>query len=99
MASQMIERASMLVFALGAMRAILEMLAYSLLGQGMLYLLVGDKRNSNPVYQLFSLLTRHPRMLVEKILPSTCSALLVGAITFFILLGLWLGLALMRKFI
>lgn len=89
----------MLVFTLGAMRAIIEMLGYSLLGKGALYLLVGNKRDGNPVYQLFSLLTRHPRMLVARILPRTCSELVLDAMTFLILLVLWLGLAYVRKFI
>lgn len=88
----------MLNFLLGALRGIVEMLGYCLLGQGFLYLLAGKKRASNPIYQLFSLITRPPRKLCARLLPVGSPDLLVSVVCFAILVLLWLGLAWARKF-
>ncbi|MFZ2266580.1 MAG: hypothetical protein WAV95_03295 [Azonexus sp.] len=88
----------MLIFLLGALRGIVEMLGYCLLGQAFLYLLAGPKRASNPIYQLLSLITRPPRHLCARLLPTGSSGLLVGIICFVILVLLWIGLAWARKF-
>lgn len=92
-------RAILPVFLISALRAILEMLALCLLGQAILYVLAGRGRRENPIYRLFDLITRPPRQLVAMLLPHSCSALAVGTLAFVIVLVLWLGLAIMRKFI
>lgn len=89
----------MSLFLISALRAIIEMLGLCLLGQGMLYLIAGRKRASNRVYQLFSLITRAPRRIVAAALPRSASGLLIGGLTFAIVLILWLGLAFVRKFV
>ncbi len=81
------------------LRAIVEMLALSCLAQGFLYMLAGQKRVSNPIYQLFALITRAPRRLVAILLPVGTSATTIGIVCFAILLSLWAGLAIMRKFV
>ena len=68
----------MLLFLIGALRAIVEMLGLCCLAQGFLYLLTGQKRASNPIYQLFALITQAPRRLVAflpplLLLPAACS--------------------------
>lgn len=70
-----------------------------MLGQGILYLIAGRKRCNNRIYQLFDLITRPPRQLVAMLLPGAPSAPAVGMLTFVILLLLWIGLALARKFV
>lgn len=89
----------MSVFLISALRAIVEMLGLCLIGQGMLYLIAGRHRAGNRVYQLFSLITKAPRRIVASVLPSSASGLLVGSLTFAIVLILWLGLAFVRKFV
>lgn len=59
----------MLPFAIGALRAIVEMLGLCLLGMGAMALLAGAGRQGNPVYRLFELITRAPRQLVARLLP------------------------------
>lgn len=86
-------------FLIGALRAIIEMLGLCLIGQGTLALLVGRGRCSNPVYQLFALITRPPRALLAKLFPKAASESSVGMLLFVFLLLLWLGLALLRRFI
>ena len=89
----------MSLFLISALRAIVEMLGLCLLGQGFLYLIAGRQRAGNRVYQLFALITSPPRRIVATVLPRSASNLLVGIFTFVIVLILWLGLALVRKFV
>lgn len=86
----------MVVFLISALRSIIEMLGLCLLGQGVLYLLAGQGRKENRIYQLFDLLTTAPRTLVALLLPVTTNPVLVALMTFVILLLLWLGLAFLR---
>lgn len=88
----------MLSFLIGALRAIIEMLGLCLLGQAFLYVLAGQKRQANPVYQLLSLLTRAPRNLCARLLPANSSGILVGSCSFLMLAFLWMGLAWLRNF-
>lgn len=88
----------MLLFLVSALRAVIEMLGMCLLGQGMLYILAGRGRGNNPIYQLFDLITRPPRKIVEFLLPGASSRT-SGIAYFAILLLLWVGLAFVRKFI
>jgi len=87
------------LFLLGALRAIVEMLGLCLLAQVILYLLAGPRRANNAIYQLFALITRQPRRLVARMLPAHATSKTVAIATFFLLLCLWIGLALARKFI
>jgi hypothetical protein len=87
------------LFLISALRAIAEMLGLCLIGQGMLYLIAGRQRAGNRIYQLFSLITAAPRRMVATVLPRSASGLLVGTLTFAIVLILWLGLAFVRKFV
>lgn len=89
----------MLLFTISALRAIVEMVGLCLIAQGMLYLLAGQKRASNPIYQLFSLLTRPPRQLLAWLLPAGVSPGVVGVLSLVLLVLLWVGLALLRKFV
>jgi hypothetical protein len=86
-------------FLISAARAIIEMLGLCLLGQGMLYILAGHRRANNRIYQLFDLLTKAPRRLVAALLPHDSSQVVIGVISFVLLLLLWLGLAFIRKFV
>lgn len=89
----------MSLFLISAARAILEMLGLCLLGQGMLYILAGQSRAKNRIYQLFDLLTKAPRRVVAALLPRSSSETVIGIISFVVLLLLWLGLAFVRKFV
>lgn len=88
----------MLLFLIAALRAIIEMLGLCMIGQALLYVLAGKKRQTNPVYQLLALITRGPRILCAHFLTAKSSGILIGICSFLILLLLWLGLAWLRKF-
>lgn len=83
-------------FAISAIRAIVEMLLLCLIGQGVLVLIAGSKRAANPVYRLFSLITRGPTALVARLLPTGAGKPMVGMLTGALLFFLWVTLAIFR---
>lgn len=85
------------MFLISILRAIVEMLGLCLFAQGFLYLLAGKKRNGNPIYQLFNVITQGPCRLISKLLPVGTSNGIVGLVCFAVLLSLWIGLAILRK--
>ena len=89
----------MLVFMIGALRAIVEMLGLCLIGQGFLHLLVGERRQQNAIYRFFDLLTRPPLRIAAMLLPKRCSQSAAGLLAFSLLFTLWIGLAWLRKFL
>ena len=89
----------MLLFLIGALRAIVEMLGLCLIGLGVLHLLAGRRREKNAIYRFFDLLTSPPRKLTAKLLPTATSGKAVGMLTFLLLFILWIGLAWVRKFL
>ena len=89
----------MLLFVIGAVRAIVEMLGLCLIAQGALYLLAGQGRAANPIYHLFSVITAPPRKLLRRLLPAGTTATTSGIVCFALLFLLWAGLAVLRKFI
>ena len=86
-----------MLFAISALRAIVEMLGLCLLGQGLLYLLAGRSRATNRIYQLFDLITQPPRRAAALLLPRSSGPAARGLLSFAIVLVLWLGLAYLRK--
>lgn len=88
-----------MLFLIAALRAIIEMLGLCLIGQGMLALLAGSKRQVNPIYRLFALITHAPRRVVAHLLPNAAGEKTIGICCFVVLFCLWIGLALMRKFV
>ena len=87
----------MTLLLIGAVRSIVEMLGLCMLGQSFLYVLAGQNRGKNRIYQLFDLITKAPRRVVANILPISASATVIGVLSFVILLLVWLGLAFIRK--
>ena len=82
---------------LRALRALVEVAGCFLLGQGLLYLLAGKRRDRNPVYQLFQLLTSPVVKLTRAITPRQIIDRHVPVVGFFILLWIWIGLALVKR--
>ena len=86
----------MLTFIISTLRAIIEMLGLCLLGQGLLYLIAGQHRHKNPIYQFFALITRRPQQLFSRLLPGTTPQPLAAAILLIVLCALWIALAWLR---
>lgn len=86
----------MLLFLISALRAIVEMLGLSLIGLALMAVFAGNRRDSNPIYRLFALITRAPRRLAGSLLPKRERPVLAGVLCFVLLFLLWIGLALWR---
>lgn len=82
---------------LGIARALVEVALLTLLGQGLLALLTGARRQGNPVYQLFQIVTRPVLAVVRKLTPSLIIDKHLPVVAFFLLFWLWIGLAYLKR--
>jgi hypothetical protein len=91
--------ASTELLLLGVLRALVEVALLALLGQGLLALLAGARRDTNPIYMLFKIVTKPaivaarwitPRLVIDKHIPF---------VAFFLLFWLWIFLAWARQFL
>lgn len=89
----------MLINTISALRAMLELLGLSMLGQATLYVLAGPRRDENIIYRFFSLLTGGPRKLMAHLFLNKMPTLLSDFICFLILIILWIFLAWIRNFL
>jgi hypothetical protein len=87
----------MLYFLLSVARAVVEMLLWCFLAQGLLYLLAGEKRQSNPIYRFFALICRGPQHLVSCVFFQRIGKAASAIMTFFVLTSLWIGLAMLKQ--
>lgn len=71
------------------LKALLEIAALALLGQGLLYILAGAKRDTNVFYQVLSAMTRPILKSVRFIAPRFIVDQHIGALAFLILLFFW----------
>ena len=81
------------------LRALVEVAGCAMLGQGLLYVLAGRKRNDNFVYQLFSILTRPVMRLTRWITPRFVRDDHIPIAAFMLLLWLWIGLQIAKRYI
>ncbi len=87
----------MLLFTISVLRAVVEMLGLCLVGQGVLAVISGKKRASNPIYQLFCLITGFPRRVVAAFLPAQTSKIKISMFAALMLFVMWIILAIFRK--
>jgi hypothetical protein len=87
------------LFVVSVLRALVEVAGMFLLGQGVLYLLAGARREKNTIYQLFQIVTRPVVGLVRRITPRVIVDRHVPVVTFFLLFWIWIALAYARRVI
>jgi len=84
-------------FILSILRALVEVAMLALLGQGILALLAGARRATNPIYRVFQVVTQPvlravrfvtPKLIIDKHLPF---------VAFFLLFWLWIFLAYAKR--
>ncbi len=78
----------MLLF-LSAVKLVCEIALMALLGQGLLAMLAGEKREKNFFYQLLQVLTRPFRAAARFITPKQVADAHVGFVAFFLLVIFW----------
>jgi len=79
------------LMVLTAVKALAELAALFLLGQGLLYILAGQKRDGNFVYQLFSTLTRPVLRATRAITPAFIVDRHVPYVAVLLLFWIWLA--------
>ena len=78
------------------LKALTEVAGVAFLGQGVLWLLAGSKRNENIVYNLFKTLTSPVTRVTRVITPRVIIDAHIGLVAFFLLLVLWIVLTALK---
>ncbi len=84
---------------LSILRALVEVALLALLGQGAVALLAGAKRETNPIYQLFCVITKPVMRVVRFITPKPVMDKHLPYVAFFLLFWLWIFLAWAKQFL
>ena len=74
------------------LKALTEIAGVAFLGQGVLWLLAGAKREDNLIYRLFRTLTSPVTRVTRLITPRVVLDQHVGLVAFFLLMVLWIVL-------
>jgi hypothetical protein len=85
------------LFLVSVLRALIEVACWFLIGQGVLYVLAGERRDHNLVYKLFQLLTSPVIKLTRAVTPRVVMDRHVPFVAFGILLCIWLALGLVKR--
>lgn len=85
------------VFIISALRALVEVALLALLGQGLLALLAGARRGTNPIYRLFQIVTAPVLRAVRWITPKLILDKHLPFVAFFVLFWLWIFLAYAKR--
>lgn len=87
------------LLALSILRALVEVALLTLLGQGLLALLAGGRRDTNPIYMLFRVVTRPVLRIVRFITPKLILDRHLPVVAFFVLFWVWILLAYAKRVI
>ena len=74
------------------LKALTEVAGVALLGQGVLWVIAGSKRDKNVVYNLFKSITSPVTRVTRAITPRIVIDAHIGLVAFFLLVVLWLAL-------
>jgi hypothetical protein len=78
------------------LKALTEVAGVAMMGQGVLWVIAGAKRDQNLVYGIFKTLTSPVMKVTRWITPRVVLDQHVGLVAFFLLIVLWLGLTVMK---
>jgi hypothetical protein len=87
------------ILVLSVLRALVEVALLALLGQGVVALLAGARRATNPIFQLFAIVTRPVIRMVRLVTPKPVLDRHVPFVAFFLLFWLWIFLAWAKRFL
>jgi hypothetical protein len=77
------------LFIVTVVKALVELAGFFLLGQGLLYLLGGEKREQNLAYQIVCVLTGPVTRLTRRITPKAVVDRHIPLVAFLILFWIW----------
>jgi len=78
------------------LKALTEIAAVAMLGQGILWVIAGSKREQNVVYQMFRTLTMPVMKATRVITPRVVLDQHLGLVAFFLLVVLWVVLTALK---
>ena len=78
------------------LKALTEVAGVAMIGQGVLWVLAGAKRDQNLVYGIFKTLTSPVMKATRWITPRVVLDQHIGLVAFFLLIVLWFGLTVMK---
>ena len=78
------------------LKALTEVAGVAFLGQGILWVIAGAKRDRNMVYNLFKTVTSPVTRLTRAITPRIVIDAHIGLVAFFLLLVIWLVLTVFK---
>ena len=78
------------------LKALTEVAGVAMIGQGILWVIAGAKRDQNLVYGIFKTLTSPVMKATRWITPRIILDQHIGLVAFFLLMVLWLGLTIMK---
>ena len=81
------------------LRALTEVAGMFLLAQGALFLLAGNTRDKNIVYQLFRIVTRPAIAATRFLMPKLIVDKHIPFVAFFLIFWLWIALAYVRQLV
>jgi hypothetical protein len=78
------------------LKALTEIAGVAFLGQGVLWVIAGAKRDQNFVYKLFKTLTSPVTRVTRAITPRVIIDAHIGLVAFFLLMVIWLVLTVLK---
>lgn len=87
------------LFLVSLLRTLVEVAGMALIGQGLLAILAGAKRDDNFVYRLFQVVTAPVIKIVRFITPRFVIDRHIPFLAFLLLLWLWLALAFLKRYL
>ena len=78
------------------LKALTEVAGVAMIGQGVLWVLAGAKREQNAIYGIFKTLTSPVMKATRWITPRVVLDQHIGLVAFFLLVVLWLGLTILK---
>ena len=78
------------------LKALTEVAGVAMIGQGVLWVLAGAKREQNAIYGIFKTITSPVMKATRWITPRIVLDQHIGLVAFFLLIVLWLGLTIMK---
>jgi len=74
------------------LKGLVEVAGLALIGQGIVYLLAGERRDQNVFYRVLKVVAMPAWKLARLITPNSIADQHIGWAAFFLVVGLWLGL-------
>lgn len=78
------------------LKALTEVAGVAMIGQGVLWVLAGARREQNAIYGIFKTVTSPVMKAARWITPRIVLDQHIGLVAFFLLIVLWLGLTIMK---